>query len=82
MTSEELDSQVNDFEYFYNNVMRLIYDNEVKSMPPLTDYQKEFVKYLMKRKAERVNPTLIRYRTRKIPTYEETIEALEGMYNN
>lgn len=69
MTNEELDKQVDEFEYFYNHVIKLVHNNVVKPIPPLTDYQKEFVKYIIRCKAEGFNPASIEQRTRRIPSW-------------
>ena len=60
---ERLDKQVGEFEYLYNHVIKLVQDNVVKSISPLTGYQKEFVKYLIMCKAKGFNPALIVQRT-------------------
>lgn len=41
---EDSDKQVDEFVHFYNNYLKLVHNDIVKQMPPLTDCQKEFVK--------------------------------------
>lgn len=54
-----------DFEYFYNNILQF-QDKEGNTIPapPLKDYQKTFLKWLMEMKSKGVDAIYINHNTR------------------